>query len=638
MTILYGREYYRKYRNRVASGLQPEDVRRCVAAAEKFLANSNRPGLNFERLGSSVRQNHWSIRASKELRVILAVEPSGDRPHRVGFMNMGHHDAMYEWARLRKYHTDLDAYGETCGPPSDGGSAVPPSDFEEWTVYLPEEQRRLVERRYERGMGRIRGAAGTGKTVVALHRAIVLGRRYPDETILVTSFIRSLCNHMRERFGRIPNPPLNVEFVNVDQLARRLDQRDVKQKEVDTAFEAAYVATIPQPDRERLNREYLREEIRRVIKGRDARQDHYLDTGTFERLGRVRSFKLADRTLCWRLREAWDHEMQKRGTVDFADRVIRARDLARESEPTFRAAIVDESQDMTQVQMQFVRALVGGHPHAELRCDAILVLDDAAQRIYPGGFHPKWADLDFQGNSSFLERNFRNTKRIFDAARSVRGEVIVGKDDNDDGASDGVIFDRGEGERPRLIVTQKGEVREIVDGISSLFKEGYQPEEIGVLTRRNEEVRQILNVLPERQERIGCIDLKDLNTDGKLGLGVRIGTFDRAKGMEFRAVFIPRLGASRFPLHPDDPKTPQLQLDMQGSNPEPSEEEEELRQLNLDRLYVAMTRARDRLYLIADEQPCPEIEHARDRGRLDDHHAWPDSSDWSPEPTRAAGP
>ena len=448
----------------------------------------------------------------------------------------------------------------------------------------------------------------------------------------MTSFVRSLCNHMSERFRRMPERPPNVEFFNVDRLARTLDQRDVKRKEVDAAFEAAYVATVPHPKRERLNREYLREEIRRVIKGRDARQDHYLDTGTFERLGRIRSFKLADRRLCWRLREVWDHEMQKRQTVDFADRLIRARDLAQESDPVFRAAIVDESQDMTQVQMQFVRALVGGHPQEDLRCDAILALDDAAQRIYPGGFRPKWAGLDFQGNSSFLKRNFRNTKQIFNAARMVRGEVIVGKDDNDDGASEDVIFDRGEGERPRLIVTQKKEVSEILTGISTLLNEGYQPEEISVLTRRNEEVKQILDSLRKQEEGIRCIDLKELTTAVRLGPGVRIGTFDRAKGMEFRAVIIPRLGASRFPLHPDESKTSQLRLDVRGSNRDATEEEKELRQLNLDRLYVAMTRARDRLYLIADEQPCPEIEHARDCGRLDDHHTWPDSSERNPEP------
>ena len=616
MKILYGREYYRKRQNPIAAGLHPEDVHRCITAVENFLTNPNQSGLNFERLGSTDKQNHWSIRASRSLRVILAVDPGGLHQQRIGLMNMGQHDDMYEWALQRKYHSDLDTYGDVWNPPNGGGSAIPPSDFEEWAIYLPEEQRRLVKRQYHSGMGRIRGAAGTGKSVVALHRAMILGRRYPDEKILVTTYVKSLCNHMQERFSRMPDPPQNVEFLNVDALSRKLVNKCVNLWAVNAAFKVAYEATIPQHDWERLNQKYLREEVCRVIKGRDAKQDEYLDTDKFERLGRVRSFRLDDRKKCWHLREVWDDEMRKRGTEDFADLMIKARDLAHKSAPEYRAAIIDESQDMTLVQMQFVRALVGWRSENDLSCDAILVLDDSAQRIYPGGFRPKWAGLNFRGTSEILKQNFRNNKRIFDAARSIRGEIIIGKEDNDDGACDEVLFDRGEGVRPRLIITKKKEVTEILDNINSLLKDGYTLEEIGVLTYRNKEVRQIHKSLNDK--RIRCVNLQDLKKTN-LGPGVRVGTFDRAKGMEFRVVFIPRLGGSRFPLNPEEQKRLQPEFELSGLNPEPSDEEKELRQLNLDRLFVAMTRARDRLFLIADEQPCVEIERARDQGKLEDH-------------------
>lgn len=82
--------------------------------------------------------------------------------------------------------------------------------------------------------------------------------------------------------------------------------------------------------------------------------------------------------------------------------------------------------------------------------------------------------------------------------------------------------------------------------------------------------------------------------------------------MEFRAVFIPRLGQSRFPIDTHDPG--QLSILVSEYKPTSPMEQEDLeeRLLNLDRLYVAMTRAKDRLYLIADEQPCDEIQRARD--------------------------
>ncbi len=493
MQVLYGKEYQRRALNPLDWGFRPEDSRRCVNAVEKFLVNPLHSGLNFKRLGSGRKRNHWSIRASRELRVILAVEPNGTHPRRVGLLNMGHHDPMLDWARRHGHYTDLDEYGVVWTRPENVGkrdSAVPPIDFEEWTLYLPEQQRRLVKRHYEAGLGRIRGAAGTGKTVVALHRAYVLGYRYPEERILVTTFSRSLSNHMKALFRRFPAPPKNVQFVNVDRLAYQFDRRNLDTDAIDQAFEVAYRSTVPSHRMTSLDRDYLREEVRRVIKGRDAGRELYLDTGRFERKGRKRGFNKSDREISWRLREAWDREMAKRGTVDFADRLLEARNQARErSKPAYRAAIVDEAQDMTLVGIQLVRALVSVKPRQNLRTDCFLMLDDAAQRIYPGGFVLSRANLSFnRSNSDTLDVNFRNTRRIYGAARAVRGEVIVSKDANDDGTVDPVSFEGGEGDRPALIVTNRKESAEILERIDHLIEnDGFKYTEIGALVLRNKE-------------------------------------------------------------------------------------------------------------------------------------------------------
>ena len=625
MKILYGKEYHRKVRNPLDYGFQPKDRDRCVEAVEKFRKNPRHPGLNFEPLGPGRNHNHWSIRASRELRVILAVELDGEQPRRVGLLNMGHHDPMYEWSRGQGYYTDLDEYGvfsAAAESADDRDLALPPSDFEEWMLYLPKQHRRLVNRHYYAGMGRIRGAAGTGKTVVGLHRAVVLGRRYPGELILVTTFSRSLCVDMARLFQRFPDPPDNVRFVNVDQLASQFlnEQADkidgsqfLRRRDIEAAFEIACGKSVPQETN--LDNNYLKEEIQSVIKGRDAKKEEYLDTGRFERLGRKRSFKKADREICWHLREAWDKEMKRLGTVDFPDRLVEARNLAeKQSKPRYRAAIVDEAQDLTLVGIQFVRALVAGNPKEKLRRDSILVLDDAAQRIYPGGFRPKWAKLDFRGNSDILEVNFRNTKRIFQAAQAVRGEVPLSKGANDDGTVDAVHFERGEGDRPVLIVTNRKEVPVLLEQINYLVKnEGFRHNEIGVLVLRNGDANKLINFLKGRE--IPCVNLKELRS-GPLGDGIRVGTFDRAKGMTYRAVFIPRMGESQFPFSREingSEKRAQAALQLPGNESVlPNEENQEERQLKLDRLYVAMTRARDRLYLIADEDPCDEIQRSRD--------------------------
>ena len=625
MKIFYAKEFHRKFRNPLDYGFQPKDRDRCVGAVNKFRNNPRHPGLNFEPLGHGRNYNHWSIRASRELRVILAVELEDEQPRRVGLLNMGHHDDMYEWSRGQGYYMDLDEYGVVSAAPDSSDNrdlVLPTSDFEEWMLYLPKQHRRLVNRHYFKGMGRIRGAAGTGKTVVGLHRAVVLGRRYPGELILVTTFSRSLCVYMERLFQRFPVPPDNVRFVNVDQLASQFlnehtDKIDgswsLRRQDIEAAFETACKLSVPQETN--LDHNYLKEEIQSVIKGRDAKKEEYLDSGRFERLGRKRSFKKADREICWRLREAWDKEMKRLGTVDFPDRLVEARNLAeKQSKPRYRAAIVDEAQDLTLVGIQFVRALVAGNPKEKLRKDSILMLDDAAQRIYPCGFRPKWAKLDFKGNSDILEVNFRNTKRIFQAARAVLGEVPLSKGANDDGTVDAVHFERGEGDRPVLIVTNRKELLVLLELIENLVEnEGFKLNEIGVFLLRNDDANKLIEFLKGRG--IPCVNLKDL-LSGPLGDGIRVGTFDRAKGMTYRAVFIPRMGESQFPFSretngSEKPAQAALQFPGNESAP-PGEENQEERQLKLDRLYVAMTRARDRLYLIADEDPCDEIQRSRD--------------------------
>ncbi len=70
--------------------------------------------------------------------------------------------------------------------------------WDKWAVFLHPAQRRLVERDYN-GPARISGSAGTGKTIVALHRAVALARRHPDARVLLTTFSKALANALRLR-------------------------------------------------------------------------------------------------------------------------------------------------------------------------------------------------------------------------------------------------------------------------------------------------------------------------------------------------------------------------------------------------------------------------------------------------------
>src|SRR5438552_2947289 len=107
--------------------------------------------------------------------------------------------------------------------------------WERWTVFLHPEQHDLVERRFG-GPVRIAGSAGTGKTVVALHRAAHLARANPDARILLTTFSETLAGALRTKLARlIGTEPRLRERIDVDALdtvVRRLHDRTLGRAEV----------------------------------------------------------------------------------------------------------------------------------------------------------------------------------------------------------------------------------------------------------------------------------------------------------------------------------------------------------------------------------------------------------------------
>ena len=97
--------------------------------------------------------------------------------------------------------------------------------WEKWMVFLHPAQRQIVEKDFN-GPSRVSGSAGTGKTIVALHRAVYLARNHPDARVLLTTFSEMLANALRIRLRRlISNEPRLVERLEVhaiDAVCKRL--------------------------------------------------------------------------------------------------------------------------------------------------------------------------------------------------------------------------------------------------------------------------------------------------------------------------------------------------------------------------------------------------------------------------------
>ena len=233
---------------------------------------------------------------------------------------------------------------------------------------------------------------------------------------------------------------------------------------------------------------------------------------------------------------------------DFPDVVRVARDLARERrESTYESAIVDEGQDFTLVGLQFVQALVTPAGRADTP-NGLFIVGDGAQKIYPGGFTLAQASIDVRGNSSVLRVNYRNSREIIAAAMACTGSEEV--NDLGDSYRRGDDEVRGvttrEGVKPCLVRGGDlgGQIRYVAETAKRLAESaGLDFGDIGVLAPTNGLADQAQGGL--RAMSLACQSLQSF--DGTSTNRIKTGTFKRAKGLEFKVVFLLGLGADSFP-------------------------------------------------------------------------------------------
>ncbi len=483
--------------------------------------------------------------------------------------------------------------------------------IEDWMIFLHPDQRALVDRHLN-GPARVRGSAGTGKTVVALHRAAALAKRYKDDLghvekpILFTTFIRSLPPVFENLYQRLPTAVEGaVEFIHINSLAYRLCQKAgepswVDESAVKKAFDRAFADVIRNGTplhRAGLTEDYLRDEVKYVLKGRGI--DSLEEYRDMERTGRRTSFTPAMREQTWELREEWDRCLREAGTVDYPDVIRKACDLARRQEPIYRAAIIDESQDITLVGLQFIRALVSGADGQD-RPDALFIVGDGAQKIYPGGFTLAQAGVDVRGNSTVLRVNYRNTREIIDAAIACTGSEPV--DDLGDeyarGDADIESVRRG-AVKPCFVSASKW--RDQVDYVVKKIKELRESRDvgfgdIGIFAATNSKVDTVIDKFKHTELYAQFQKLRDI--EGRPNDLIKIGTFHRAKGLEFKVVFLFGISEKSFPAPRKSSET--------------DAEYQERRALEISKLFVAMTRARDQLFLLSDDNPSEVLYGALD--------------------------
>jgi mRNA-degrading endonuclease RelE of RelBE toxin-antitoxin system len=457
--------------------------------------------------------------------------------------------------------------------------------WEKWTVFLHPAQRQWVERDYS-GPARVSGSAGTGKTIVALHRAVFLARAHSDARVLLTTFSESLANALRTKLRRlIGNEPRlgeRLEVHSMDAIGRRLYElnveklhiasREIVRQAIEEASDAA--------ENNRFSLRFLLTEWEQVV---DAWQltswEEYRDV---LRLGRKTRLPETHRVVLWSIFDHVRDSLHQQGLVTHSEIFSRlAEKLSEHKHPPFGFVVVDEAQDITVSQLRFLAAIGADRPNA------LFFAGDLGQRIFQQPFSWKTLGVDIRGRSRTLRVNYRTSHQIRTQADRLLDPEIADVDGNIEERRGTVsVFN---GPKPTILsLSTFDEEKEFVSQwLRERTDEGLMPHEIGVFVRSTRELNRAKRAVEAAKLPYRVLDENVETVSGYAS----ISTMHLAKGLEFRAVVV---------MACDDEIIPsQERIETVADDADLEEVYNTERHL----LYVACTRARDHLLVTSVDPP-----------------------------------
>jgi superfamily I DNA/RNA helicase len=470
-------------------------------------------------------------------------------------------------------------------------------DLAGWRVFLHPDQRKFAYREYA-GPALVRGGAGTGKTVVAMHRAKYLADQLAanpslrGQRVLVTTFTTSLAHDIEANLRtlcpeHLSKPDPRIEVINLDRWVQDFLKRKNFQRTI--VYFGADTEQLRQIWRDvfddlgtpaDLTEEFIRAEWAQIVQAKGILADR--DYFRTPRTGRGTPLDRRKRAELWAIFEAYRARVLAAGLAEPDDAYREAVSILTSgpSSMPYAAVVVDEAQDMGEQAFRLVRAIVPPRPEGD--ANSIFIVGDAHQRIYARRASMKACGIDVRGRSRKLRLNYRTTEEIRRWAISTLEGVTV--DDLDEGwdslAGYKSLF---HGPEPDLegFRAESEEIASIAHWIETTVARGTAANDIGILAATNDQLTQIAAALDEAH--IEYLRLRANEADDRALKGVRLCTMHRAKGLEFGTVCIPFLSASKFP--------PKFVLDQAVDDVDRKEVEVRFRSL----LHVAATRAKSTL-------------------------------------------
>lgn len=458
-----------------------------------------------------------------------------------------------------------------------------------WRVFLHPSQQRYVDAP-TKGPSRLLGAAGTGKTVVAMHRAVRLVKTMlePTERVLFTTFTVNLADDIAHQLAKIASPEelARIDVTGIDALASKLAREAGVEAKVAIETQDLWTEAIDVYGESGWGVDFYQAEWRDVIQAQDIRDEAtYLKA---QRLGRGTTLRRSERRKVWPVFARYRRLLDEAGLAELED-LLRFAKRAVEAEPErhrYAAVVVDETQDMSAPALELIRALAGPeHPN-----DLFLV-GDAHQRIYGRPVSLLACGINVRGRRSRrLRINYRTTDTIRRfSMRVLEGERFDDLADGEDDARGYVSLRSGPAPDVAHFDDLAAERAHLVGTIQELLKTGVPPNHICVAARTHDQLDSsygpALAAAGIATEKLGRAAPKTEY--------VRLATLHRIKGLEFPIVFIAGVDRGHMPL-----ATPELEA------PDPVVAAHAMKRERC-LFYVAASRARDQLFVSASGTRSP---------------------------------
>jgi len=456
-------------------------------------------------------------------------------------------------------------------------------DFQDWMIYLHHTQRLLADGQFN-GTVKVTGGAGTGKTVVALHRAKFLQEnRRDDRPILFTTYNKNLAENLENQFQLLSIDPQKVVLKNIHKWLTHFAfkegflHKDIQIVEMTDKLDSSKIwKEVLKEAESSWDLAFIKEEWEEVILNFDVRSwENYRQ---IRRSGRGDRLSENQRKEVWTLMEVYEQKIRQLSGMHQARMIYDMVQAFKEGELArpFSHIIVDEVQDFGMAELSLIRQLT------EEGSNDLFLCGDPLQKIYNTKFSFAQAGISVRGRrSQHLKINYRTTEEIRSRALSViRGEEF--KDFEGESWKERGYYSLFRGEDPVYadLPSSKEEEVFIIETINQLYDKGYPIEEICVCAFRGADLKRIIKAF--HKDNIPYFDLR--NGSGSL-TGVRISSFHGVKGMEFKAVILTGCGHDQLPH-----KFRGFNLLLENRQQEAIRSQKAL-------IYVGMTRARDQLIL-----------------------------------------